>query len=250
VCSTPTVGDAGDTELRSLQALSYIADMFSLPRISAAMLLLSFVGSGGASGCLYNSGDRCDAGQRYDPRSGLCICPPESKTVVGDHGCVPCGENEIAVNDACSCAEGYQKPSGGSACVIIPKGLGDSCTANEECTDPTYDHCQISGDSGYCTNTKCAADTDCTGGYACNLTADPSFCQRPPTGQDMACTSSGDCAGNEASYCLTIQAHICFVECSLTGNDCFSGRECCDLQKLSGGLIPKQLCVPTGTCHL
>jgi hypothetical protein len=240
-----------------MQSSSYIAGMLSLPKISAAILALGFVGLGGASGCLYDSGDRCDPGQTYDPGSGLCICGnPDGGAVdgggiTGDHGCVPCGEHEVAVNDMCVCIKGYQKPSGATTCAIIPDGLGDVCTANTDCTaSAVFTTCQPSGASGYCTNSGCATDDDCAGGYACNTTASPTFCQRPPTGQDMACKSSADCAGNEASYCLTIQANTCFVECTIGGSECFSGRSCCDLQKLSGGLIPKQLCTPTGTCHL
>jgi hypothetical protein len=233
--------------VKKMRSLSYTASMLSLPRISAVSLLLAFVGVGGASGCLYDAGNRCDSGQKYDPSSGLCLCA--GNTVAGDHGCVACGDHEIAQNDACVCEAGYQKPSGATVCAIIPTGLGNACTADKDCNvDPTYDTCHASGDSGYCTNAGCASDSDCTGGYACNTSGSASFCQRPPTGQGMACTSSDDCAGTEAPYCLTIQAHLCFVECSLTGNDCFSGYECCDLAALSSGLIPQQLCVPTGTC--
>ena len=176
------------------------------------------------------------------------MCAAGSNTVSGDHGCVACAEHEIAVNDACTCAAGYQVPSGGTACVIVPKALGDSCASDAECTDATYDSCRLNGDTGYCTSTGCTTNDDCAGGYACNVSGDPSFCQRPPVGQGMACTSSRDCAGTEAPYCLTIQANTCFVPCSLTGNDCFAGYQCCDLPKASANLIPKPLCLPSGTC--
>ena len=230
--------------------MSYLAGMLSLPRISAVSLLLGFVGVGGASGCLYDSGNRCDPGQSYDPSSGLCVCSKASNSVTGDHGCVPCGKHELAQNDACVCEPGYQKPSGGTSCEIIPDGLGDACTADQDCaTNPAFNVCHPSGDSGYCTNGGCASDDDCAGGYACNLTTTPSYCQRPPTGQTMACQSSADCAGYEASYCLTIMANACFVQCSLGGSDCFSGWECCDLPSLSFGVIKQPLCVPSGTCH-
>ncbi len=240
-----------------MQPSSYIAGMFSLPKISAAVLALGFLGLGGASGCLYDSSDRCDPGQTYDPGSGLCICGNpdggaiDGGSVTGDHGCVPCGDHEVVVNDVCNCAPHYQRSGGSGPCVIIPPGLGDACNVDGDCTGSSaVNACHANGDSGYCTKSGCATTDDCTGGYACNTTAPPTFCQRPPTGQDMACTSSADCAGTEATYCLTIMAHTCLVECTIGGSECFSGRECCDLQKLSGGLIPKQLCTPTGTCHL
>ncbi|HWZ92935.1 MAG TPA: hypothetical protein VNW92_28915, partial [Polyangiaceae bacterium] len=183
-----------------MRSTSYMDDMFSLPKISGAWLLLGFFGLGGASGCLYNSADRCDPGQSYDPGSGLCICAAGTNTVTGDHGCVPCGEHEVATNDVCTCADGYQMPAGGSTCVIIPKGLGDSCKADAECTDATYNSCHLDGDTGYCTNANCSTSDDCTGGYACNTNSAPSFCQRPPTGQGMSCSSDADCAGTEATY--------------------------------------------------
>src|SRR4051794_9146301 len=109
---------AQDSELRRMQSLSYIAGMFSSPRISAACLVFAFVGLGGASGCLYHSSDRCDSGQTYDPGSGLCICTPDSGTITGAHGCTPCGEHEVSVSDVCSCAPGYQRSGGSGPCVI------------------------------------------------------------------------------------------------------------------------------------
>jgi len=231
--------------------------MFSLRRISAAWGLFAFVGLGGASGCLYDSSNRCDPGQTYDSEAGLCVCA--GNTITGDRGCVACGAHQHRPSapdagelapDMCVCDDGYQQMTSGGECVIVPQGLGDPCKTDDDCSAKgAFTTCQMSAVGGYCTNTGCASNDDCAGGYACNTASTPAYCQRPPVGQGMACTSSTDCAGTEAPYCLTIMANICFVECTPTGNECFSGYQCCDLNKLSGGLIPKQLCVPDGTCH-
>jgi hypothetical protein len=40
--------------------------------------------------------------------------------------------------------------------------------------------------------------------------------------------------------------HQCLVQgCSLTSNDCFEGRTCCDLSKVG---MPEPLCLPQGAC--
>jgi hypothetical protein len=230
-----------------MQSLSYIAGMFSLRRFSAASLLLGFVSLGGAASCLYDSSNRCDSGQRFDPGAGLCVCA--GNTVAGDHGCVACGDHQIAANDACTCDADAGYTMVGAACQLSPEGLGAACQADADCTTAPYSTCQVDSGTGYCTNTACATNDDCTGGYACNTTSTPTFCQQPPTGQGMSCASDADCAGTDATYCETFTAHTCFVQgCSLTTNDCFSGYSCCDLGPLSGGLINKQICVMAGTC--
>lgn len=232
-----------------MRLLSYLAGMFSLPRISAGALLLGAIGLCG--GCLYDSSDRCDTGQKFDSASGLCLCA--GNTVAGDHGCVACAENEIAQNDNCACAEGYQRASASSPCVVVPKGLGDACSSDQECADPIYSFCRIeldSGTSGYCTSSGCASSDDCAVSYACNTTSDPSFCERPPSGDGQACQSDADCAGTDATYCENHSSFVCYVEgCSLTANDCFPGKECCDLTGPSFGIIKKQICVDAGSCQ-
>ncbi len=230
-------------------ATSYIAGMLSLRRISAVSGLLAFFGLGGATGCLYDADNRCDPGQTYDAEAGLCVCAAGTNTVTGDHGCVPCAEHEVATDDTCQCADGYSRANSGAACEIMAQGQGDACTKDDDCSaNPAFKSCQLDGDSGYCTNDGCATSDDCVGGYACNTTASPTFCERPPTGQGMACTASADCAGTEATYCETFSAHTCFVDCSADANVCFVGYECCDLSPLSGGLIKNKICVASGSC--
>ena len=76
------------------------------------------------------------------------------------------------------------------------------CSVDEDCTSSEYSHCQLEGESGYCTKSDCTAGSDdCPGSYACNDRTDPSFCERPPTGLGTACSSNEDCQDFEASYC-------------------------------------------------
>ena len=65
------------------------------------------------------------------------------------------------------------------ACEIMAQGQGDACTKDDDCSaNPAFKSCQLDGDSGYCTNDGCATSDDCVGGYACNTTASPTFCER------------------------------------------------------------------------
>lgn len=231
--------------------MSSISAMVSARRISALGMLIAFSSLLGLSSCLYDSGNRCDSGQAYDANAGLCVCTGNfiaGTKADGSQGCVACAEHEVAKNDACGCEEGYQRPTPDGACTIVPDALGLACKTDKDCTDSTYDTCHLLDDgSGYCTNVGCARD-ECTGGYACDTVANPSYCARPPVGAGNSCKSDFDCAGTEATYCETIQSHVCYVEgCAVDGNDC-PGKECCDLSVPSLGTIKKTICVDLGAC--
>ncbi|HEX3776717.1 MAG TPA: hypothetical protein VHV51_19730 [Polyangiaceae bacterium] len=245
-----------------MRSSSYIAGMFSLPKVSAVCLVLGFFGLGGASGCLYDSSNRCDPGETYDSNSGLCICTVASNSTTGDHGCVPCPMNQhrspapdggdpALAPDTCVCDDGFVMTSNGD-CVSAVQGLGDPCTTGDDCTNSDFKFCQMSAIGGYCTQMGCASDDDCAGGYNCNTTASPSFCQRPPVGEGMACMSDTDCAGTEATYCVTaLSTDSCAVRCT-PGDDspCASGEKCCDLPHIAvtQSLFSSALCVPPAKC--
>jgi len=225
--------------------------MVSVRRISALGILIGFSSLLGLSSCLYDSSDRCDAGQAFDSSAGLCVCTGNTIAGIkadGNQGCVACPEHEVASNDACVCEDGYQRPSPDGACIVVPNALGVACESDQDCADAVYDACHLLDDgSGYCTNLGCA-EGECAGGYACDTVATPSYCARPPVGAGKSCASDDDCAGTEATWCETFMTHVCYVEgCALDGNDC-PGKECCDLSVASFGTIQKTICVDPGTC--
>ncbi|MEO8903744.1 MAG: hypothetical protein ABI488_15690 [Polyangiaceae bacterium] len=225
---------------------SFIADMLSLPRISGAGMLLALATLGGASSCLYHSSDRCDPGQVYNADAGACVCDESLNKVTGDLGCEACDANATAKDDVCTCNDGFS--GDGMTCVAV----GADCTADADCKDKLYNTCHlVSANSGYCTNSGCTTvdDPACSAGYKCDLSGKTGYCERPPSGAGNACAKDSDCKGTDATYCENHQSNQCFVEgCSLTANDCFPGKECCDLTGPSFGIIKKQICVDAGTC--
>jgi hypothetical protein len=208
-------------------------------------LILSGVIAAAWSGCVLDS-NRCGPNEMIYPGSEVerCICV-ENAANTGT-GCVLCGENEVPGGPSCVCAPGFVRGTGG-ACEAAPAGLGAPCSATMPCTDATFTHCATSANGqGYCTTAGCTDSTQCTNGYACDLTAATPYCKRPPVGAGMSCTSNTDCAGTEATYCDTFVQHACLVEgCAVSPNNCFSGTECCDL---SGFGIPMPICIPAGAC--
>jgi hypothetical protein len=200
-----------------------------------------------AIGCLYDPDERCGENQVYSELDSLCVCAAE--TAPTEQGCEPCGEDEVAGPNGCDCAEGFSRPEPDAACEETPAALGVDCDAgNAPCSDARFNHCQVVEDaSGYCTSTDCSSTADCEGGYACDTTASPSYCRRPPVGAGRSCSSDDDCAGTEATYCDTFMSQSCLVQgCSPSSDDCFEGSECCDL---SGFGVAEPLCVPKGECQ-
>jgi hypothetical protein len=222
--------------------------MFAARHVSVLFAALALASLGGVSSCLYDSAHRCEAGQIFDSAAGLCVCDKAANMIAGERGCVACGEHELAQNDACSCLDGYVRPTSSAACTLVPNALGNACQHDADCTDATYNTCHVLGDAtGYCTSVGCSlTDDPCSGGYACNTTATPGYCQRPPSGVGQSCASDADCAGTDATFCEYLQGKICYVEgCSLTKNDCFPGQVCCDLTGPSFGIYKKQICAAT-----
>lgn len=179
-------------------------------------------------GCVYDSDQRCTKGQIFDGTS--CGCP--EGLAATDAGCAPCDTNEVATSGRCVCVEGFGRSAADAPCTALPVALGKACdTASEPCTDATYNHCLVDlGTSGYCTS-GCDTTVDCPASYACNTSASPSYCQKPPLGLNAPCTSDADCATFEAKFCIP-NLNVCTVsECTVSPNSCFPGHNCCDLSK-------------------
>jgi hypothetical protein len=212
-----------------------------VPRLRATAALLACL-----PGCLYDPDDVCSPNQEI--QSGRCVCVEGAVPAEDGEGCTPCGAHEVVSGDTCACMDGYARVDDAAPCEPIPAGLGAACDPGGlTCSDQDYDYCHQTDDAaGYCTSAGCASSQECPPGYACAEGDTGRYCQRPPTGQGLACESSADCAGYEASYCETFQAHICLVSgCSLSPDTCFEGWQCCDLSSLGLDLT---LCVEQGLC--
>jgi hypothetical protein len=210
---------------------------------TALALVLSLAGT---VGCVYDPDHRCGDNQVLSPDGRQCMCVENA--VMTTHGCTLCGANEIPGDGACTCAPGYTRPTPEAACQQAPSALGLACdAASAPCTDPTYATCHVTaGTAGYCTKAGCTTAADCTNGYACDTGAVPAYCKRPPVGAGLACQTSADCAGTEATYCDAVVTHLCHVQgCTRTPDNCFPGYACCDLTPFG---VPQPICVPAGTC--
>ncbi|HEY3494328.1 MAG TPA: hypothetical protein VGK73_06570 [Polyangiaceae bacterium] len=209
------------------------------------MALLLGVIAAAPLGCVYDADDPCGPNQEIYGDGLRCVCV--AGAALTPTGCVMCGANEVAGATACECAPGYGRPADGGACEEIPSsGQGADCDDATPCLDPLASHCEMDdAGTGYCTTTDCT-ETPCTGGYACDESASPTVCLRPPLGQSMSCTSDADCAGTEATFCDLVESDSCLVEgCSISPDDCFIGWSCCDLTSLG---LAKTICVPDGSC--
>jgi hypothetical protein len=203
---------------------------------------LTFLGV--ALAACYDPQQRCDPGEVLfaDTR---CVC--DEGLVMSGNLCVPCGDNEVASSAGCVCADGYARASNDAPCETKPGGQGDACDNQTPCAISPYTYCQsTAGSAGYCTTEGCSGSADCSGGYACNTSAAPAFCQRPPVGAGKTCASDADCAGTDATYCDVFQTHACLVQgCTLSADNCFQGTKCCDLSSYG---VPQPLCLALETC--
>lgn len=192
-----------------------------------------------APACLVDLDDRCGEHQTFDAEQGNCACTGDY-ALVNDH-CEPCGEHETGSPDGCVCSEGFSRATPDAACAELA-GLGQDCKSDADCGDPSYSYCHQpeATATGYCTAPGCGSAADCPTDYGCNTRQAPAFCERPPQGLGIACTSSDDCAGNTASYCETVSAHACVVnDCKPDPTVCHGDWLCCDI-----GLLSESLCVP------
>ncbi len=209
----------------------------------------------GIMACVYDPNDRCDANQVL--AAGTCICDKSAGYTTGSGGCVLCGTHQVPGESGCVCTSGYAQQSNDGPCEPVPETLGTACdTSNSPaCADATVNYCfATSGTTGYCTTSGCATNGDCKGGYICNASATPSYCQRPPTGTGEACTTTADCANYEATFCDSTQLKCFTTDCKTSPDDCFPGYACCPLSTFAASMpdapVMPNVCMPTGSCPL
>jgi hypothetical protein len=212
-------------------------------RLSALLLTSTLLGLG-VPGCVYDPDDRCGELQ-HEIDNDRCVC--DAGYVPSDTGCVPCGDHEVEKNGACECVPGFARPAEGATCEEIPAELGIACDDSTPCLEGgKYPLCHVTEDAaGYCTST-CTDDGDCGGGYRCQADGEAGFCRRPPVGFGDDCDSDADCTG-EATFCETIQSHVCLVRCSAGKTaGCFVGDVCCDYSLFEPVCVPATACTKNG----
>jgi hypothetical protein len=148
-----------------------------------------------------------------------------------------CGAHQHHLNEGylegCVCDDG-----------AVPKANGVGCRLCGQHEVVRAEACSC--ESGYArasTSAPCIAIDDAP--------VDDAGTSGPATsGQDTPCSSSADCEGLDATYCLTLQPPArCLVQgCADDPNICDSQRECCAITVLPELAATRGLCVPTGTC--
>ena len=202
-------------------------------------LLLPLFCAFSAPACLVDLDHRCGENQHYDSENVNCACDADFALVGAS--CVPCAENEVGSAAGCVCADGFSRATPEAACEALA-ALGQECQSDADCGDARYGYCHLGSgeDAGYCTAPDCSTAADCPTDYGCNTRESPSYCEAPPDGLGIACTSSADCEGHTAAYCETVQAHACLVnDCASDPNRCHGDWVCCDI-----GLLSQSLCIP------
>lgn len=203
------------------------------------------IGALATASCIVD-GSRCDAHQvELHGNFAICVCEPDAVFNASGAGCTPCGENETALNGACTCKEGFARPAADAGCVAST--VGAACSAATPCSSTEYPFCvtTTAGD-GYCSREGCASNADCPTDYTCEAGASARYCKRPLTGLGAACTSSADCAGFEASYCEAFQTHTCILQgCANGAASCPNEWACCDFSSLLGA--PFSICASPST---
>jgi hypothetical protein len=187
-----------------------------------------------ASGCVYDSSERCGPAMTFVEAVNACVCDANAVPVPG--GCQACAPDEVPSGGECACAAGQTK-SADNVCVAVA-GLGDPCNATTApCTDTTYSFCAIKsgGTAGTCTK-ACGSNDDCSTAYTCATWESHPFC-RTFEGFGASCAGPADCTG-DAAFCDSFMTHTCIVAgCSLTANECPRGTMCCDLSRFGLGTL-------------
>lgn len=148
-----------------------------------------------------------------------------------------CGAHQRRVDEGliegCVCDDGAVPNKNGIDCH--PCGEHELVKAEACVCEPGFARADPAAD---CTPMEEQADTDAG--------------VKPPgtRGQDMSCATSSDCAGTDATYCLTLlPPSRCLVQmCGDGSNLCAEDRECCVITVLPELAATGGLCVDKGMC--
>jgi V8-like Glu-specific endopeptidase len=174
-------------------------------------------GSGPASGVAKGNGEPCGADTECNslvcrnPGDGVRRCLEPCR---GDAGMCLAGEACAAGAGGCAVCVAEQQ-------LIIPRGLGEGCTADAACASGRcFDDLGVR----YCTR-DCASDADCPNSFHCRADA----CvrgERDGTGTTCAPAANDDC--NEGMVCASEAGRnwCTQLDCATAGNECPSGFDC------------------------
>ncbi len=191
--------------------------------------LVVMVGAGVMStSCLID--DHVCGERLVEDGEGACVCP--EGRVLSDGDCKKCGRHEEAVDNTCTCEDGYSRSSQGD-CEPVTEDVTDS---SQECEGSDCDQEETAGATE---DPECIASSECDEDELCDV-FDTGTCIPHPEGLGDECSSSDDCAGTEAEYCEVFSTRTCQIEgCKERGGVCPGDMSCCDFAILSASL-----CVP------
>jgi hypothetical protein len=142
------------------------------------------------SGCLADVG-KCGAHQEHNVY-GNCVCKLGYR--LDEHVvCVPCGKNEVSVENRCECEPGFARDTEG-VCTPesqlgdagrAPSGQGEACETSADCEGKEASYCEtISGH--VCLVPDCeVGGSDCSPDWTC--------CDLTGVGLPTLCVPEGSC---------------------------------------------------------
>jgi hypothetical protein len=146
------------------------------------------------AGCLVDKNDKCGDNQVLANNGLRCVCA--EGFIVGDTGCVPCGDHEVPDPiQGCACDVGYARSGTSGPCtelpagVTAPTGVGTPCASDADCAGFDADYCELAV-SHTCLVQHCTpSPNSCFTGFdCCDFSRTPGFESLP-----TLCLASGLC---------------------------------------------------------
>jgi hypothetical protein len=160
-------------------------------------------------------------------------------------GCIvdedaPCGPRQVKVDglyEGCVCQRGYVWTAEGDRCVKCGRNevvRGGACVCDEGF--------ERTGSGAPCVAIEDAAMPDAEAPVEAGPPAE--------TGEGTACTTSADCEGLYATFCMTLQApSMCLIQNCANGEYvCTASRICCSFAGFAPLESTNGLCIPAANC--